>query len=135
MSDTDGLKTGVLVELFFEWKQAEHQVEEPSHFWDATLVPCPDLGANVVKELELWMGGAQRFCEAQIESRVIDKNDGIRLEPSDFAAHPFKLVFEIGVIAQDIPEADHGVIGPFEERLGTQRPHLCAAGAVKHGVR
>jgi len=48
MADVGGLQPGVFENRFLEREKAEHLVEEFNHLRDAFLVPCPDLGADVI---------------------------------------------------------------------------------------
>src|SRR4051812_25895225 len=45
MTDKDRAQSGSIIELSFEGKDAEHQVEIPRHLRDAATVPSPDLRA------------------------------------------------------------------------------------------
>ncbi len=82
-----GFESGVFEDGFFEGEEAEHFVEEFDHFGDSAFVPCPDLGADVVDLSGVGEGFADGFCEAEVEARVVDEEEGVWFECFDFCEH------------------------------------------------
>lgn len=76
----DGGQADAFVEVFFEGKDADHEVEPLRHFGDAAAVPGPDLGADVINEAAAEASAAQGGGEPQVEARVVDEDDGAGLQ-------------------------------------------------------
>src|SRR5438067_13887723 len=95
MADENRAQPRLIVELRFEWKDAEHQVEIMRHLPDAPAVPGPDLRADVINYLETGRPSPQRTREPEIETWVIDQDDGNGIQVSDFPKRISKLFPEI----------------------------------------
>src|SRR5207302_3556474 len=74
-ADNNRAQTGCHIELGFKWKDTEHKINGLSHLGNATLVPRPDLRANVINNFQVWEFHVQRMGKAQVKSRVIDQHD------------------------------------------------------------
>src|SRR5215813_12828476 len=62
--------------------------------------------------------------EAKIESRVVDQDDCVRSEFTDFAERAGEFAPEPGVIFQHFPKPDDpGFFAPVEERCAGERLH------------
>ena len=129
MADKDGAQAAFLVERFFEGKNAKHQVEVAGHLRDASAIPRPDLGTDVVDGPDARQLCLDRFGEAQIEPRIINEDERIRLKMGNVREHPVELRLEVTVLFQHVPEAHHGFIRPIGEVRAAERPHFAPSGA------
>lgn len=77
--------------FFFEGKNREEEVECFCHFGDPVFSPRPDGWANVVDQFAAVAFFAERPFEAEIESGVIDADDGFRLELQNGVAEGVEL--------------------------------------------
>ncbi len=70
---------------------------------------------------------AQRFRKAQVETRVVDQDDGVRLEPLDFRERSVEALFKKRVVPKHIDDADHAcLIDPIVDGRG-ERAHFWPA--------
>src|SRR5205085_4265970 len=108
----------LVVELGFEWKDAEHQVEIARHLPDAPAVPGPDLRADVINYFEIGRASSQGAREPEIETWVIDQDDGGGIQVRNFPKRVSKLFPEISVALHDFPESnDRRRVAPVHETL------------------
>ena len=135
VSDEIGVQSGFFVEFFFEREDAEHAVEPAGHAGEAGAIPSPDLGADVVEQLELGAVRLEGFGQAKVEAGVIDEEDGVGLFPVDALEGLVEFSAEPAVAPKDIPEADHGgFVGPvFDLRAKGMELGTTEAGDAKVG--
>src|SRR5438270_12480431 len=92
MADKNRAQTRCVIELGFEWKNTEHQINELDHLRNTTPVPRPNLRANVINNSQLRKLRVQRMGEAQIKSRVIDQHDCVWLYRHNLRTSSLKLL-------------------------------------------
>src|ERR1700681_1465268 len=132
MADEDCAQSALIVELGFERKDAEHQIEPARHLLDPAAVPGPDLRADVVNNFLRWRLFPQRACETQIESRIIDQHNRVRLTRLDFSERLVKLFSKVMVMLDHFPQSEHaGFLDPVLEILARDRFHLRTAATDK----
>ena len=61
MTDKYRAQTGFVVELGFEWKNAEHEIEKARHFLDSAAMPGPNLWADVIDYFGNFAAEYRRF--------------------------------------------------------------------------
>src|SRR5213078_5102356 len=98
MADENRAQARGVIELRFERKDAEHQIEVARHVGDASAVPGPHLRADVINNFRTRRSLAESTRDPQIEAGVIDENDGIRLRGCDFLERLGELFPEISVM-------------------------------------
>src|SRR5438093_12391994 len=74
MADKNRAQTRCLIELGFKRKNTEHQINGLSHLRNATLVPRPNLRADVINNFQLRKFCAQRMGQTQIKTWVMDQD-------------------------------------------------------------
>src|SRR5215472_6151884 len=97
MANEDRAQAALVVEIGFERKNAEHQIQPTRHLLDATAIPRPNLGTDVVNDF-LRRFFPQRASKAQVEPGIIDQHDRVRFAYSDFAQSLAKLFSKITVV-------------------------------------
>jgi hypothetical protein len=135
MSNEESRQSGRKVELGFEWKNAEHQVEKLCHSRDASAMPRPDLWTDIEDDFYTGRLFPKRFGEPKIESWIIDKNNGGRLKKFDPAKHLVEARTEVAVLSKHIPQTDDGFPSPVEELAVGELLHLRTAGAGELNIR
>ena len=103
MTDKQGAQTSLGVEIDFKWKDAEDQIDEMRHSRDASAVPGPYLGTDVINDLLPWCFPSQCPCKTQIETWVIDQDDSVRFTLPNFVDRFVKLFSEIAIFPQHFP--------------------------------
>ena len=125
MTCEDRAQSARLVHRLLERKDADHQVEKASHFWNPSAVPSPNLRADVKENLPGIVAPPQGFRQPEIESRIVDQNDGVRLCFFDLVEHPVEFVSKVAVMLQDVPEPqDAGFRDPIVERFRGEGAHF-----------
>src|ERR1700730_6371298 len=107
MANEDRAQSALVVEIGFERKNAEHQIEPARHFPDPPTVPRPDLRADVVNNFLRGQLLPKRAREAQIESRIVYQHDCVRLARFNFAQRFVKLFSKITVMLDHFPKSEH----------------------------
>src|ERR1700730_14518967 len=107
MADEDRAQSALIVELGFERKDAEHQIEPARHLLDATAVPGPHLRTDVVNNFLRRRSLSQDAGEAQIESRIIDQHNRVRLAGLNLAQCFVKLFSKVAVMLDHFPQSKH----------------------------
>ena len=124
MPDEDGAQAGLIVELRFEGKNAEHEVEALRHLRDAAAIPRPDLRADVVDDFQLRQFSAERAGQAEIEAGIIDQHHRIDFLLADVAQRGRKLPPEVSIFLQHLPQPEHrGVPAPISHASARRRAH------------
>lgn len=108
MAGEDRSQATGLVERGLKRKNADHEIQPAGHLGYAAFIPCPYLRADVIQDAAGVTLGAERFREAEIESRVVHQHNGIGIFPPDRSEHRVEFLSEIAVMPQHIPEADNG---------------------------
>ena len=103
MTNKQRPQASLVVEIDFKRKNAEHQIDEVRHSLDASAVPSPYLGADVVNYLLLTRMSAQCARETQIETRVINEDDCVGFALSNFPERFVKLLPEITIFPEHLP--------------------------------
>src|SRR5437660_7819231 len=118
MTDENRAQSRLVVELGFERKDTEHQVEVARHLPDASAVPGPNLRADVINYFEIGRASPQRASEPEIETGIIDQDDGVGTQIGDFPERISELFPEISVALHDFPESnDRRRVDPVNETL------------------
>src|SRR5205807_2574778 len=116
MADENRPQAGGVVEIGFEGKDAEHQVEVTHHLRDAAAVPGPDLWADVIDDLQTRRSLTKSARQAKIEAGIIDENHGIRFRCRDFAQGLDELPPKISIALHHFPKPyDRGRVDPIHE--------------------
>src|SRR5437870_10050517 len=125
-------QAGLVVEVRLERKDAEHQIEEARHLFDAATIPSPDLWADIVNYFLVWRLLPQCAREAQIKPRVVDQHDRVRFALFNFLQCFAKLLSKITVFPDYFPQTkDSCVADPIFELLPSDDSHLRAATPYK----
>src|SRR5215469_9902826 len=103
MTDKNGTQASLVVEIDFKRKNAEHQIDEMRHSFDAPAVPSPYLGTDVVNYLLARRLPSQCAGETQIETWIIDQDDRARFALPNFVERLAKLFSEITVFPEHFP--------------------------------
>ena len=103
MTNEQRAQASLVVEIDFKRKNAEHQIDEVRHSLDASAVPSPYLGADVVNYLLLPRLSSQCARETQIETRIINEDDCVGFALSNFAERFVKLFSEITIFPEHLP--------------------------------
>jgi hypothetical protein len=128
MADEDRSQSALVVEIDLERKDAEHQVEPARHLFDSAAVPGPDLGTDVVNDFLRRRSLSESARQAQIESRVINQQYGVRFTRFDFAKRFVKLFSKVTVMLDHFPKSEHaGLVDPVLEIRARNRFHLGSA--------
>ena len=135
MADEFRSQPAGFVQRFLKRENAHHQVQELCHSRDSGTVPGPDLRADVVDELPRKPVSMKVFSQPEIESRIIDKDHGVRLQSADLVVHPVKLGAKIAILDQDIPQANYRFLSPLLQVLALDRSHFRAARAEEFHLR
>ena len=98
MSHEDGVQSAGLIHRRLKGKDADHEVQKTRHLGDATPVPCPDLGADVVENFALVDGFSECPLQTKVEAGIIDEHDGIWFCLSDGGQHRVELLPEVTVV-------------------------------------
>src|SRR5438093_13750793 len=98
MADKFRPQSRLIIELGFERKDAEHEIEKAGHLFYSTTVPRPNLRANVVNYFSFSRSPSQGPGEAQIEARIIDQYDRVGLALLHFVQGFPKLLSEITLL-------------------------------------
>ena len=123
------------VKGFFEREDADHEVEDLGHDLDAAFFPGPDLGADVVDEFAGVTAFAEGFGDAEIESGVVDEDDGGGSGGEDLGDGFVEALLEVAVHFEDLPEADDaGGLDPIGDVFATDGFHFGAAEAGELSV-
>ena len=132
MSNKYRVEPACLIHGLLERKDADHQVEKAGHFWNSPAVPSPNLRADIEEDLPGKAARSQGLGQAEIESGIVDQNDGARFRLLDLLEHAVELLPEVAVMLQDIPQPQHpGLCDPIVKRLGGKLSHLGSSGAEK----
>src|SRR5438067_36661 len=132
MTDENRAQPRLIVELRFERKDAEHQVEITRHLPDAPAVPSPDLRADVINYFEIGRTSPQRASEPEIETWVIDQDDGSGIQVRNFPKRVSKLFPEISVALHDFPKSnDRRGVDPIDELFARNFFHARPAASDK----
>ena len=107
MTDEDCTQSALVIEVGFEREDAKHEVEPARHLLDPAAVPCPNLRTDVVNDFLAGRFHSQCAREPQIESGIINQNDGPWLARIDLAQRFMKLFPEIAVMLDHFPEPEH----------------------------
>ena len=125
MPDEDGAESRFVVELRLKRKYAEHQLQVARHLADSSPVPRPDLGADVVDDLQGRRFLLQSARQTQIESRIIDQHNGVRIDLRHFSKSALELLTEISIPLHHFPQPDdRGGIAPIDEAFAGDGPHF-----------
>src|SRR4026208_1220836 len=103
MTNEQGPQASLVVKIDFKRKNAEHQIDEVRHSPDASAIPSPYLGADVVNDLLLPRLSAQCARETQIETRVINEDHCVGFALSNFTERFLKLFPEITIFPEHLP--------------------------------
>ena len=135
MADENRAQARGVIQLRFERKDAEHQVEVARHVGDASAVPGPNLRADIVNDFRIRRAPAESTRDPQIEAGIIDENDGIWLRGCDFLERLGELFPEISVMLDHFPQAhDRRGIDPIADRVAGNRLHPRAAASMEFTV-
>src|SRR6476660_210508 len=124
MADEFSSQPASLVQGFLKRENADHQIEETCHAWYSAAVPSPDLRTDVINQFPAEMLAPEVLGQSQIETRIVDKNHRVWLRLPYLAIHPVELFAKIGVLYQDVPQADDCLLGPIHEMPPGNHPHL-----------
>src|SRR4029077_5498091 len=89
------------VEISLKRKNAQHKIDEMRHFFYAPAVPRPDLRADVVDCFLAMRLPSQGTRQSQIETRIIDQNDGVGFAFVNFVERLTELLAKVTVLSQD----------------------------------
>src|SRR5215510_10247792 len=103
MTNKQRAQAGLVVEIDFKRKNAEHQIDEVRHSLDASAVPSPYLGADVVNYLLSRRLSSQCTCETQIETWVINEDNRVGFALLNFPECFVKLPSEITILPEHLP--------------------------------
>src|ERR1041385_6470215 len=98
MADKGRAQSALIVEIGFEGKDAEHQIEPARHLFNPPPVPRPDLRTDAVDNLLRGRIFSLSACEPQSESPVIDQAVSVRFACFDLAKRRMKLFSKITVL-------------------------------------
>ena len=98
MSHEDGVQSAGLIHRSLEGKNADHEIQKTRHLGDASPVPCPDLGADVVENFTLVAGIPECSRQAKVEAGIIDEHYGIWFFLADGGQHRVELLPEVSVV-------------------------------------
>ena len=113
MPGENGSKSRRLKYLFFKREDTQHQVQRLRHSGYPALIPCPHLGANVVDYFCVRQALFNRMRQPQIETRVINQNEHIRLELFNLRKHLIETLFKPLIMLENFPYAhDRGILDP-----------------------
>src|SRR5438309_3610206 len=107
MTNENRAQPACIIEIGFERKNAEHEIKPARHLFNATAVPGPDLRTDVVDNFLQRGFLRQRPREPQIEARVIDQHDRVRLTLSNLAQRLAKLFSKVTVVLDHFPKSEH----------------------------
>src|SRR3989442_99598 len=128
MTDEAGAQSGLVVEVGFEWKNAQHEVQPARHLRDPPAIPGPDLRANVVDSFAWSPFSVERPDEAQIEAGKVDQHDRIGSRLVNLAERFTKLFPKIPIVFNDFPQTNHGrMVDPVVKLFALDCFHLRAA--------
>src|SRR5438093_6547694 len=117
-----------VIEVGFERKNAEHEIEKARHFLDASAIPGPDLRADVINYFLLPCLHSQCARQAQIEPRIIDQHNGVGLALLNFLQRFAKLLPKITVLLDHFPQAKDGrITEPIFESFTGDTTHFRTA--------
>src|SRR5947208_14685018 len=125
-------QAGLVVEVRLERKDAEHQIEEARHLFDAATIPSPDLWADIVNYFLVRRLLPQCARETQIKPRVIDKHDRVMVALFNFFQRFAKLVSKITVFQDDFAQTEDSCVGDtLFELLPSEDAHWRTAHAYQ----
>ena len=108
MPDENRPQAGFIVELRFEGKDAEHQIQKARHLADSSPIPSPNLGTDVINYFERLRFPSKRASKAQIKSGVINQNHRVGINARNLAERALELLPEISIPFDDFPKPNHG---------------------------
>jgi hypothetical protein len=88
-------------------EEGQEKIKLFDHLGDALFAMGPDAGTDELDEFAAVALFAERFLEAQVESRVVDADDNLGLEFEDLVADGSELAKETGEGEEDVDEAHH----------------------------
>src|SRR5437016_449109 len=107
MTDEAGAQSGLIVEVGFEGKNAQHEIQPARHLGNPSTIPSPDLRTNVVDDFARSPFPMERADEAQIETGIVDQHDRIGFRLLNLAERFTKLFPKIPIVLNDFPQTDH----------------------------
>ena len=103
MTNKQRAQAHLVVEIDFKGKNAEYQIDEVRHSFDASTVPGPYLGTDVINYLLSRRLSSQRAGETQIETWIINQDYRVRFALPNFAQRFMKLFAEITIFPEYFP--------------------------------
>src|SRR5262245_50371169 len=104
-----------LVQRLFEREYAHHEIKKLRHPRYPAPIPCPTLRADIVDEFPLETLSSQISGQAQIEPRIVNKNDCIRFDPPYLVIHLTKFLAKIGIFDEHVPETHDRLVRPIQK--------------------
>src|SRR6266478_2210558 len=119
--------SGVAVEFFFKWKNAEGLCEAAAHYAHAPRAPGPKLRADVI---DVFNAAAFEFSrEAEMEAGKIGEDGESRFAARGFGDESAHGADERGKVAEDFGDAEDGDFGIVGDDVDAGGAHLRAAHA------
>src|SRR2546423_531847 len=103
MTNKQRAQARLVVRIDFKGENAEHQIDEVRHFFDASAVPGPYLRTDVVNYLLSPRLPSQCAGETQIETWIINQDYRVRLALLNFAERFMKLSSKITIFPEHFP--------------------------------
>src|SRR6266513_2869528 len=96
-------QASLVIGIDFKRENAEYQIDEIRHSFDASAVPGPYLGTDIVNNLLSWRLPPQSARETQIETWVINEDDRVGFALPNLLKRFAKLLSEIAIFPKDFP--------------------------------
>ena len=127
MSDELRFDAVLAIERFFEREDHQHLADVLPHELDASLLPCPELRADVVDDRHTTL--VQLAGKSQIEVGEVDEHSGIRAAPLGFAHNLAEAAIDGWNVLDDLDNANLGDLASVHQQLAARRAHLLSADA------
>ena len=99
---------GFLEQGSLKGEDAHHQVQHAHHLGNAAAVPCPYLRGDKINDFGMRAALADLLRQTQVESRVVDQNEAVRLVLPYPLQNGEKTLPEPPVLLEHLHHADDG---------------------------
>src|SRR5579862_3954286 len=129
MADEGRINSTVAVELFFKRKNHQSFRDVFTQQADASLPPCPELGAYVVDDRN--SAFAHLTSYAPVEGGRVDDDGEIGMAFVSFRDHTAEASVDIWQVADDFGDSDHCQISCVYDGIAACSAHAVPASAEK----
>src|SRR5664280_1118161 len=127
MADKLRLNAALAVEALLERENHQHLANIFPHLLDATLLPRPELRADVVNDR--YPALVQLARQAQIEIGEVDEHRGVWPSPFGLAHNFAEAAIDERNVLDDLDNADFGDLSRIHQKVATGGAHLVSANA------